>query len=469
MESPRRSLAAVLAAAALAALARVAFWRSGAVPAGAGGGAIDASVARPGTADADGRTLVLPAQGDAAREAATEDALDPEAALRARRTATVEVVVRSRGTGTPVAHASAWVVDDSFRRLQCDESGRAVFDVLPGTTLVGGEPPEGSSLLELAYDPETDELASEANVTLAAGERGAVSVELFPSATIRGIVTGPDGEPAERFAFLIVPPEGRRWGEPRPVWTDAAGRFSVEGLERGTYLVGPNPNRGSVFPVARPALEWGSTADLELELAASHDVTVRVVVRQEGSEEPWPLPVSVDLQRADGLGDLGRRRPRELGARARGRSPVEETWRLRPGPYRVSAFFRGKPRGGLCWICEDWTEERVVEVDEDTDTIEVEVTSPRMDRLAHVHGFLSRPFERWDSELYVRYADVSGPEYRLFPSRTDRSFHVWVDLDRAASERLEILQRTAGRETTLGVVAMQDGTQEVTVTPTGGS
>ena len=134
---------------------------------------------------------------------------------------------------------------------------------------------------------------------------------------------------------MLVPPEGRRWGKPRQVWTDAAGRFAVEGLERGTYLVGPDPNRAAVFPVERPTVEWGGTADLELELAASRDGTIRVTVVQEGTGEAWPLYVNLDLVRADGLGDLGRQRPRDLGSRARGRSPVEATRRHRPGPHRV--------------------------------------------------------------------------------------------------------------------------------------
>ena len=95
------------------------------------------------------------------------------AAELAARTASIEVVVRARGSGQPIPGASAWIVDSSFRRKQCDDSGRVTFAVLPGKTLVGGEPPRGSEYIELAYDPVTDEVDKRSKLSLGgAADRG---------------------------------------------------------------------------------------------------------------------------------------------------------------------------------------------------------------------------------------------------------------------------------------------------------
>jgi hypothetical protein len=290
-------------------------------------------------------------------------------------------------------------------------------------------------------------------------------VTLYPAATIRGRVTDADGEPRARFGFVLLPKTGTRWGRFRRIWTDQAGRFSVKLLEKGTYLIGPDPDRSDVFPTQESQLEWGETKEIDIELAAAKVTTLRVEVIQETTGDPWPFPFAIDVVRDDGLGDRGRSSPRDGFETARGPSPLEYVFQARPGPYRVSASFVPAPRSNKLWIFEEGHVDKVFDVTAEFADVDVQLSVPQLGRIAHVEGYLSRAFADFGSDLRVRFANDDSVEFEVYPRRSDRRFDIWVDLAAAPSNELEFVELRAGRETKLATLPILEGTQQVSVTP----
>ena len=116
-------------------------------------------------------------------------------------------------------------------------------------------------------------------------------------------------------------------------------------------------------------------------------------------------------------------------------------------------------------ILEEWHAEEVVEVTDDFSDLEVQLTVPKLGRIAHVEGYLSRDFADFGSDLHIRFAGDDSMDHEVYPRGGDRRFDIWVDLTLASSNELEFIELRAGRETKLATVAILEGTQQVSITP----
>lgn len=266
--------------------------------------------------------------------AESQTTVDPDADR-----ATIDIVVKLRGAGSPIPYAGVWIFDDEMRTMLADGEGRATFHVNPGSVLIGADAPEGNAargLLVLAYDHETGEPSAETSVEVAAGERVGVELTLHQGAIITGHVLRPDGEPAAAFTFARMHAVGDGWSSPAPIKTDTNGRFVMSALRENWYLLGPDPKGDDVFDYEKIHVLLGERKDLTIALKPGRLAQVTVDVVQEQSGEPYPFPLSARFVRADGLADvsLDSERPRawlnEIGS-----SPFKFEASLRPALYRV--------------------------------------------------------------------------------------------------------------------------------------
>ena len=180
---------------------------------------------------------------------------------------------------------------------------------------------------------------------------------------------------------------------------------------------------------------------------------------------PWPVPVLFDMERDDGLGTVGRTSQHRRTYIVRGHVPLDHELEARPGPYRVSGKFLEPCLRHKNWICSGWREEKVVEVTDTFDDLEVTLTVPRLGPIAHVEGYLSRSFASYRSSLWIRFGDDSAADHQIRPRPSDRRFDIWVDLDVVPTNDMSFIELRDGRETVLSTVAILEGTQQVSVTP----
>src|SRR3569833_4255033 len=85
-----------------------------------------------------------------------------------------------------------------------------------------------------------------------------VSLQLEPMARIQGRITNEDGEPLQGVAVHALMPfisaGKRRWVQQKPgLTTDATGRFSIEDLAAGRYILYTSPR--ALFPELEASLE----------------------------------------------------------------------------------------------------------------------------------------------------------------------------------------------------------------------
>ena len=176
--------------------------------------------------------------------------------------------------------------------------------------------PGQSSTLAPVFYPGTTDVAAAIPLTLKAGEeRNGVdfAFSFIPTATISGVLRGPDGSPPRLAQASLVRPgvAGGDRGNLLFIRPDSEGRFTVASVQPGTYVLAArgsmqaSPESGS-GPMAIASMPLWAMADvvvsgqdisgLELTLAPGMNVSGKLVF--EGSNTPAPADltrVSVSL------------------------------------------------------------------------------------------------------------------------------------------------------------------------------
>jgi hypothetical protein len=140
---------------------------------------------------------------------------------------------------------------------------------------LGAAPPPGQlMMLAPAFYPGTADPAQAIPITLKAGEeRSGVdfAFSFIPTATVSGIIRGPDGSPPKLAQASLVRPgdAGARSGNLLFIRPDAEGRFTVSNVLPGNYVLAA---RGSMHGSTDPAP--GPMAVASMPLWAMTDVAV---------------------------------------------------------------------------------------------------------------------------------------------------------------------------------------------------
>lgn len=231
-----------------------------------------------------------------------------------------------------------WADDDgrfSFTRLEAADYELAVLNAR------GKE-----NQVYAPTDPVTVELGSNQ-------ERTDIVLQLEPALKLQGVVVDPDQEPVPgvRVSVWI---EGRIETLERARETDAQGRFHVDGLAPGTYVVSAAHTAWATVRVPEVVLSRSKHEPLKIELVAGVAVSVLVLapdglpvsgasarlVTRDGEADPGDMAALFEgifqgsgVSGADGLLDLGRYLPGDYTLEAQRGSarsnPVEV--RLRAG------------------------------------------------------------------------------------------------------------------------------------------
>ncbi|MEM9802526.1 MAG: carboxypeptidase-like regulatory domain-containing protein [Planctomycetota bacterium] len=453
-------LALLAAAAAIALLARTAPPKE--ADAVAVGSAPDATA---GTVDA---SLSPPGAPCTAR--AREDGHEVQTSTEGESRTALSIVVRRKSSGAPIPRAPVWVFGDELRNFAADEEGRVVVDVAPGSVSVGAGPPAGSSLLAHPYDPETGEPSAETDVEVESGTTCEVELFLHEGATITGHVRAADGSPVPDFEFVWMHGVRQQWSRPTSARTDENGRFVVRPLEASWYLLSPRPDGDDVFPFERFELAEGATRDVTLRLAPGRLATVRVEVVQEESGEPYPYMAWATIVRADGIADVAVDRTESWERRGwTSVPPIEFKRELRVATYRVTAE-RDRSwhyQNDATLVARDWNRSAFVEVTEDLEDPVVRFEVPRLGPIAEVHGRLTRPIPGERATLFAKYQDLDGLHQivPLYPDAVDGAFRLDVDLDVVKAARFVFEQRNENGRRVLAERELQEGAQEITLTP----
>jgi protocatechuate 3,4-dioxygenase beta subunit len=227
--------------------------------------------------------------------------------------------------------------------MQLMRSGLASTTLLTGATRVGEwsimtatrapvppTPPNHSrtSTYPTTFHPGTRSLSSAQSVVVASGEERAgvdFALPLTPAATIRGVVTGPDG-PVAGVALQLLPEYADLLSvdglDAAGAVTDAAGRFAMIGVAAGNYTLRSvaNPGARVGVPASTPMTQgyWlmqpvsVTDTDLpELSLVMRPGLTVRGRIEFDGTS-PKPGPELVQKLFA-GLEPLDPNMPRAQG------------------------------------------------------------------------------------------------------------------------------------------------------------
>jgi hypothetical protein len=185
--------------------------------------------------------------------------------------------VVARGTGAPVAGAS---VDVSPYGSNGD-SGRAVTDG-SGQFSVGGLAPGSYDLVVSA--PGFSTLNRRA-LTVSAGERFPVEIQLEGTGAVEGQVRDSAGQPV--VGAQVV--GGDRWagslsGVPAEARTDAEGRYRLDGLFAGTQSITARREGATLGSSQRVAIKAGATEKVDFTLAETG--TVEGVIRPASGSLP---------------------------------------------------------------------------------------------------------------------------------------------------------------------------------------
>lgn len=379
----------------------------------------------------------------------------PEA-LETRSGARLTLRVMHRGA--PVVGARLWLTAQGLRDGTTDEGGEVAFDVPAGRASFGLEDVGGAHSVGLFVVPGGAPAAS-GYVTVQDGVDQVIVLALESAASVSGVVLDVDGVPVPDFQFHEVRAEGDAWGRPVSVLTDAAGRFTLERVAPGWTLLGPNPARREVFPFERFELAPGEHRDFELRLLPRRRVLVELDVVGEVHGAPWPLPITVRIERAESLAGLvGSLVPFYEQA-----PPHQQTEELSPGAHVVRVWSRPMSSGWFA-IAPEW--ERCIEftVAADTDAVRVTVPVPDLGPLAVVHCSLTAS-EGW-ANLSASWTDRGGQLIqRGLSFDKDLRCKFVIDLDEVPDRKLTIAARAGSVRRTLATIALQAGESSVTLTP----
>jgi hypothetical protein len=143
-----------------------------------------------------------------------------------------------------------------------------------GGTLGSAPPPGQSMLLAPVFYPGTADAAQAIPITLKPGEeRNGVdfAFSFVPTATVSGVIRGPDGSPPRLAQASLVRPDasGPQSGSTLFIRPDAEGRFSVSSVMPGNYVLAA---RGSMQSSTDPAP--GPMAVASMPLWAMADVVI---------------------------------------------------------------------------------------------------------------------------------------------------------------------------------------------------
>jgi hypothetical protein len=209
------------------------------------------------------------------------------AAVEVEEGRTSEVVVRPPERGPVAMHGRVL-------RGGAPVEGVALYLLREGTTLLGSArfcesaddgsyelsvPEPGAHTLLVGPDGDDDLPNLAYPVTVPDADAFEHDV-LLPGGRIEGSVRGPDGKPvragliAERedhFLELILPDEAEQ------TQTDDDGRFAIEGLAPGDYLLRVKPHDGRYARSVTPVVVGEGTERVDLELAPAASVVGRVL------------------------------------------------------------------------------------------------------------------------------------------------------------------------------------------------
>ncbi|MEM9379167.1 MAG: carboxypeptidase-like regulatory domain-containing protein [Planctomycetota bacterium] len=460
-----RSLSVVIALAALAAVTILLVARR-APSEDVGAADLNASP-QADVADAD---VSLASPDDAGSGRSEETGRASAAAAESDSSTSLAVVVRRKGSGAPVPGARVSVFDDEMEWFETDDEGRLTVDVMACSVSVAAEPPavRGNPLLALAYDPETGEPSSETTVEIEEGTTRPVELLLHEGATITGHVVDAEGAPVPDFDFVRMHGVGNQWSRPSPMRTDANGRFRTGPLEGNWYLLSPHPEGDEVFPFERFELALGEARNVEIRLQPGGPTRVRVEVVQEGTGEPFPYPVQATIVRADGIADVAADRTESWKRRwSTGVPPIEFERDLRVATYRVTVQRAHRFGRDGALLVRSWEKVAYLEYTDGLVDPVVRVEVPRLGAIAEVRGRLTRAVPGERAFLFAKYRGKDGQEHSaaLYPAPEDGAFHLEVDVDVVEGAKLVFEQRNEQGRTVLAEHVLQEGPQDVTLTP----
>jgi Carboxypeptidase regulatory-like domain len=211
-----------------------------------------------------------------------------------------------------------------------DENGRFQIDALPDgayslDTFETSSPGSGSVSLKYSRVHKT-------GLVLHGGiELRDVELRLSPSASIEGVVLGPDGAPAQARVF-VRDSLGALTRLPFAAFTDAKGRFKVEGLSPGTLTLFARSL--SMCSSESSPLTVRSDGATEVELVLQPSSNVRVIVQSEQGKSIGSMISVIDARGRD-FGPLNPATEDDMSGE--GLSAGRAFGPLPPGSYAVSA------------------------------------------------------------------------------------------------------------------------------------
>ena len=292
--------------------------------------------------------------------------------------------------------------------------------------LPGAIPPAGQSMtLAPVLFPGTPDPAAAIPIILKAGEDRAgvdFAITFVPTATVSGVIRGPDGSPPKLAQASLLRPNTRlaQGGNTLFIRPDAEGRFTVSNVPPGDYVLAARGSmQSSTDPVAGPMAVasmplWAMTevavsgqdiSGLELTLAPGLNVSGKLVF--DGAKAPAPDVAKVSVS-------LFPQGPTSMGApsvvaQADGTFVIPG---VGPGEYRLSANVPAGAAATSPWVLKS-------AIINNIDTLDASVTV-RTDTSGAVVTFTDR-----STELTGSLLDTNGKpalEDFIVVFSVDRSF-----------------------------------------------
>ena len=182
---------------------------------------------------------------------------------------------------------------------------------IAGSTVAAAAPPPGQAMtLAAVLYPGTPDPTAAMPITLKAGEtREGVdfTFSFIPTATVSGVIRGPDGSPPRLAQASLVRPNASvtERGNLSFIQPDAEGRFSVSGVPPGTYALAvrgsmqrsaesaPGPMALASIPLWAMTEVIVSGPDVSgIELTLAQGLTVSGTLIFDGAKAPAPADVA---------------------------------------------------------------------------------------------------------------------------------------------------------------------------------